>query len=273
MTINEYFESINGQYIEMAGTLAKNQCVDNANFYIKYVLGLPIIEFTNAKDFPSKVSPNDYDYILNTPTGVPKEGDLIIWNGTYGHIGVFIEGDVNRFKSFDENYPTGAPCMAVEHNYNNVMGWLRPKVAPPQDLQTALDQCRVDRDRNWNYFVSVCDALGVGANVDVAVAEAKKLIEVDDKLILSEKKVEESQVKIADLENKLSDLAFKQTQLVTDNGVLGEKVADYEKQIGQQQLQIGILTGELKDLKDSVNDVQNGWTLIQKGIKRLFGIG
>ena len=132
MTFTELMSLLNGNYVEVAGTTAKNQCVDLANAYIKYVLGLPIIEYTNAIDYPSKVGDN-YDYILNTPTGVPKEGDLVIWGGNqWGHIAIFIEGNANRFTSFDENFPTGSPCHVQEHTYFTppVLGWLHPKRVP-----------------------------------------------------------------------------------------------------------------------------------------------
>lgn len=128
MTFTELMGLTNGNYIETAGTSAKNQCVDLANAYIRYVLGLPVIELTNAKDFPSKAG-DKYNYILNTPEGIPQEGDLVIWGGTYGHIAIFIEGNTDRFTSFDENYPTGSPCHVQEHNYNNVLGWLHPNSA------------------------------------------------------------------------------------------------------------------------------------------------
>ena len=149
MTRQEYFEALNGQYIEMAGTSARNQCVDNANFYIRYILRLPIIEYTNARDFPSKAG-DKYDYILNTLTNIPQEGDLIIWGGNiYGHIAVFIEGNANRFTSFDENYPTGSPCHVQEHNY----------ISPEEEHPFKCSQCyarynnKDDRDkheREWH---------------------------------------------------------------------------------------------------------------------------
>ncbi|MDO8554364.1 MAG: CHAP domain-containing protein [Candidatus Micrarchaeota archaeon] len=140
MTRQEFFEINNGRYLEIAGTSALNQCTDNANAYIRYVLRLPIIEWTNAVDFPSKVSDDDYKWIPNSATNVPEEGDLVIWGmNQYGHIAVFIEGDANTFRSFDENYPTGSPCHVQEHNYDYVNGWLHPKASsasnPPQPQQ------------------------------------------------------------------------------------------------------------------------------------------
>ncbi len=153
MTLSEFLSILNGEYKETAGTSAKNQCVDCANAYIKYVLGLPIIEYTNAVDFPSKIG-SDYDYILNTLRGVPVEGDLVIWGGTYGHIAIFLEGNSNRFTSFDENFPTGSPCHVQEHNYDTpqVLGWLHPKKPPSTENQAIIDQLRGERDLNWNLY-------------------------------------------------------------------------------------------------------------------------
>lgn len=131
MTIQDYFEALIGQFLEVSGTDAKNQCVDSANFYIKYVLGLPPIEWTNAKDFTSKAG-DKYEWIINGDTNFPKEGDLVIWGGNqWGHIGVCMSGDANKFISFDQNWPTYSACRPVEHTYKYplpVLGWLRPKV-------------------------------------------------------------------------------------------------------------------------------------------------
>jgi hypothetical protein len=129
MTTDEFVALWNNKPLEVAGSTAKDQCVDLANGYIRDVLGLPIIEWTNARDFPSKVSPLDYDYIVNTPTGIPSKGDLVIWGGSiYGHIAVFLEGDANTFTSFDQNWPEYSPCHKQFHkSYLNVLGWLHPK--------------------------------------------------------------------------------------------------------------------------------------------------
>ena len=95
MTFQKFIETWNGKYCEVAGSAnAINQCVDLANAYLRDVLNHPIIEWTNAIDFPSKLT--DFEYILNTPTGIPIEGDLVIWSGEYGHIAIFLEGDINK---------------------------------------------------------------------------------------------------------------------------------------------------------------------------------
>jgi len=128
MTLDDFIKKYDGKFLEVAGSPgAEDQCVDCANGYIRDVLGLPIIEWTNAKNFPIHTGDN-YDYIKNTPNGVPQKGDLIIWDGTqWGHIAIFISGDVNWFTSFDQNWPVGSVCHKVDHDYTNVIGWMRPK--------------------------------------------------------------------------------------------------------------------------------------------------
>ena len=126
-TFDDFIKAWDGKHCEVAGSAdAKNQCVDLANAYIRDVLGLLIIEWTNAVDFPAKAGSN-YEFIVNSPAAVPRKGDLIIWKPSPGHIAIFIEGDVNRFTSFDQNFPLYSVCHVQEHNYTNVIGWLRYK--------------------------------------------------------------------------------------------------------------------------------------------------
>lgn len=270
MTFTELMGLLNGNYIEVAGTDAKNQCVDLANAYIKYCLGLPPIEWTNARDFPSKAG-DEYVYIENTPTGVPEEGDLIIWGGNqYGHIAIFIEGDANKFKSFDENYPTGSPCRVVEHTYYNVIGWLRPK-AKPQDQSQTIEALRMERDRNWNFFVAVCQALNVGTNVDLAEAEARKLVEIEDKFNDQGKKLTEAQAQLADYQTKLTDANGQLVKLSQVNTSLQAKVDEQDKKI-QDAMNVNLsLQGSIEELKKQITQPElSGWGLIVKGFVQLF---
>lgn len=141
MTLNTFITKYNGKKVEYHSysSGALYQCVDLANQYITEVLGLPAIIGTNAQDFPTKRGQN-YDWILNTPTGVPSPGDLVIFKSpdNVGHISIFIEGDANSFKSFDQNYPSGSPSKIVTHNYNNVIGWMHPRKETMSDLLTYL---------------------------------------------------------------------------------------------------------------------------------------
>lgn len=133
MKFDDFIKKWNGIFCEIAGsadTQTKNQCVDLANAYIRDVLNLPIIEWTNAVDFPSKAG-DKYEYILNTPINVPQKGDIVVWKPSPGHIAIFIEGNTNNFKSFDQNFPVGSVCHVQDHTYQNVIGWLKAKPQEP----------------------------------------------------------------------------------------------------------------------------------------------
>ena len=148
ISLTEFLLKYNGKYCEVAGSAnAQNQCVDLANAFIREVLGLPIIEWTNAKDFPSKAG-DKYTYHANTPQAIPQEGDLMVWdNGTAGHIAIYLNGNVNNFNSFDQNYPLGSPCHVQGHTYANVSGWLRCNGIIETNMN---DQTIIDLGSPWN---------------------------------------------------------------------------------------------------------------------------
>lgn len=143
MTFQQFLEKWNGKYCEVAGSAnAKNQCVDLANAYIKDVLELPIIEWTNACDFPKKWK---HEWVLNNEIeDLPLEGDLIIWSCNVasgaGHISVFVEGNTSSFKSFDQNWPRYSPCHIQGHTYSNVVGWMRYNKLLPDNTTMTKDE-------------------------------------------------------------------------------------------------------------------------------------
>lgn len=128
MSLHEFIKKYNNKFVEAGGSPnALNQCVDLVNQYIAEILGLPKILGTDANNLHRKAG-SKYTWIPNTPTNKPKNGDIIIWSlGKWGHTGIFVEGNNITFKSFDQNYPKGTPSHIQSHNYNNVLGWLRPK--------------------------------------------------------------------------------------------------------------------------------------------------
>lgn len=186
MTLEEFVKKYNGKQVEVAGSSnAMFQCVDAANLYIREVLQLPIIEWTNACDFPSKAS-GLYDYIKNTPEGVPDKGDLVIWNknvgGGCGHIAIFIEGTASSFKSFDQNW-NAKFCQIENHRYNNVDGWLHPKenmsnmykgldLSNPESMKVAVDVW--DEVVNQKLYVKASDYAQLKDSSETRIKEEVK---------------------------------------------------------------------------------------------------
>lgn len=147
MTLDQFITKYNGKKVDWDNAYG-GQCVDLFRFYVHEVLNLPQPKpVVGAADFFTNydIDPNlknNFEKILNTPVNVPKAGDVMIWSkkagGGFGHVGVFIEGDVNRFKSFDQNWRALNVSEPTEHNYTNVLGWLRPREETMSDLLTYL---------------------------------------------------------------------------------------------------------------------------------------
>ncbi len=135
--MNDFINQFNGASVDFDHT-AGSQCVDLAKLWLDYLGYDASGTWGNGKDWNKNDGRQGLKWIANTPTGLPQVGDLIVWGsgiGAYGHIAIFVEGDLKRFKSFDQNYPVGSVCKLVEHNYNSVIGWLRTKYSPAVTLE------------------------------------------------------------------------------------------------------------------------------------------
>ena len=154
MTNQDFVNKYNGKGINFDGYYG-NQCMDLWQQYNKEVVGAPAIPAAVAKlVWLNNAYPlGYYTKVANTPTNIPVAGDVVIWDGTAGHIAVFQTGDVMKFTSFDQNYPsqgyydkygnfigTGV-CHLQTHNYNNVLGWLHPH-APAAPLTPREDKIK-----------------------------------------------------------------------------------------------------------------------------------
>lgn len=254
MTFSEFLKKWNGKYLEVAGSSnALNQCVDLANAYIRDVLGLPIIEWTNAVDFPSKAG-DKYEWIVNTPDGVPQEGDIIVWKPSPGHIAVFMEGNTKRFTSFDQNFPVGSPCHVQEHTYLNVIGWLRPKSIPISEETVAVQKPvfetlvnkSTERDNIRTYLSVPLDPLdtlatkvkevvdglrnlatGLQRQLSEALQEVKNRIEQVDRI----KQTYEASAKTD--KERIEALEKAQIAWQEERGVLREQVTQFAKEKGE----------------------------------------
>ena len=140
MTLQEFFDAYDGLWVESTGISdsgSRDQCVDLWRVFNLRVVGGPNVT-GNAVDYWTNFPTDFYEKIPNTPTGVPKAGDVIIWGtnyGPYGHIAVCTDiADTKGFTSFDQNDPLKSPCHFQPHSYTGVLGWLRPKNLPQEEV-------------------------------------------------------------------------------------------------------------------------------------------
>jgi len=115
----------------------QGECLSIVKLYIKEVFGIdaPPSGSNSAygywTNFPSPL-PTIFDKVQNTLTNIPEKGDVPIWTtavgGGFGHIALFVSGDVNAFTSFDQNFG-GRQAHLQSHDYTNVVGWLKAKTS------------------------------------------------------------------------------------------------------------------------------------------------
>ncbi len=114
------------------GNTAENvgQCVGLVEKYINEVLAGQQI-WGNAKDLLTNADRNFYDIIDNTPDNMPVIGDIAVWNGNLGngngHTSIVIAANLYHLSSFDANWTPQSPCVFVNHDYSNIVGWLHKK--------------------------------------------------------------------------------------------------------------------------------------------------
>lgn len=136
ITFDEYFSKTVGKYIDFDGKYGVT-CFDLANDYSKNVLGgkqfLGLYAWEIYENFDNQPSKDLFKRIKNTPDFIPQKGDIIVWakslNGEAGHVEVCTgNGDTTWFESYGQNWTgNGDKCTLLNHNYNHVLGVLRPK--------------------------------------------------------------------------------------------------------------------------------------------------
>lgn len=147
--LDQFIKDNTGKGIDTDGAFGY-QCMDLMHEYCRTVLSLSdlsILAQPNAKsvwtNFNNVKGHELFEQIPNTPTGVPFKGDIVLYSfPPDGHVDIFVQGDVNSFRSFSQNFPTGSKSIVVNHpNYNGVYGWLRLK---PQEPMVTIKQSEYD---------------------------------------------------------------------------------------------------------------------------------
>lgn len=137
MTLNEFVKKWIDKGIDFDGRYSY-QCVDLYRQYVKEVLGYPQSPgVVGAADIWTTYLKDYFTAIPNTPTGVPKSGDIVIWNkkmgGGYGHVAIVLSATVNSLEVFEQDGSINSTARLKVYKYTNVYGWLHPKVPSNQE--------------------------------------------------------------------------------------------------------------------------------------------
>ncbi|MCD7722463.1 MAG: CHAP domain-containing protein [Clostridiales bacterium] len=144
MTLQEFFDSLEGQHIDVdnAGSSTnKYQCVDLIKSYCNKLFGVSVSAMSgygNAYEYYTKFEKksalyNNFTKIAYTSSMEFKAGDIVVWKADFsstgaGHVAI-ATGTYSQSKvqTFDQNYPSGSACKYVTHTHNKINGVLRPK--------------------------------------------------------------------------------------------------------------------------------------------------
>ncbi len=150
-----------GKPVEREDPTNVDQCFDWAFAYVD-ALGIPRSAIRHLRAYEIWTLATDetkkyFDFIPNTPAGVPQKGDMVIFGtavGISGHVCVASGNNdgTKTFQSTDQNWNGHAYVEYVWHNYTGVLGWLRPKKPTVMATisQNELDKIRSDRDTYYN---------------------------------------------------------------------------------------------------------------------------
>jgi len=265
MKFSDFILKWQGRYIDFDGYYG-NQCMDLLHQYCVEVLGITdgrVLAAPGAKhiflNFDTIFGREHFDKITNTPNGIPKNGDIMIWgSGTWGHVAMYIDGNVNSFKSFDQNYPTGTPCHIQDHRYNNVLGWLRYKGSPPQeDMQAILDEMRGDRDRNWNLYQ---EELRIKEELKAEIVELKKSDEGYQEFIREMARIldcEPNTEKIIGKANGLTTVEDQKNDALKELTKAQETLKSTTEQLQEKEKELTKLTSQYRGTLDELKTCQN----------------
>ena len=168
MTYTEFIKKHNGKGTDFDGRYGV-QCVDLAKAYLKEVFGITAGYWGDAHAYYDSFGThselkNNFTRIAYTAGFIPRKGDIVVWsakmNGGAGHIAIANgQGDKKTFYSYDQNW-TGNhdKCKLVKHNYNYVIGVLRPK------NQSKINGVAVFRTGTYTLSTAVNVRTGAGTN-------------------------------------------------------------------------------------------------------------
>ena len=250
MTYKEFRDKWLGKPIDWDGSYGR-QCVDVYRQYCNDIGFKQSPGVVGAKDIWNSYLKTDFDRYENTPTAVPQAGDVIIWGtevGQYGHVAIFDRGTTSSFYSIDQNWPvdngTGV-LHEVKHNYNGVLGWLRPKQSP---VVIQVPETITQEEKNILKFIHEQNA------TEGTVREAfGALIDKPNK----DKQIQTLQARVLDLEKSQKDLSDRITALESNIEADLKTIDDWQKEVASARKQLDNANKSNQELITEKNQYKN----------------
>jgi len=268
----DFVTKYNGQPVEVEDPTAPDQCMDLAFAWCDFI-GVDRATIRHGFAYQIWTQPTDitlqfFDFIPNTPDGVPKEGDIVVFNqsvGVAGHVSIASgQGDSGSFQSFDQNWSGALYAKMVNHVYTSVSGWLHRKDLPVASVDPVILS-------QSDAFIVICTALGVQPTKDSAIAKIKGLNEQITTL--------EDNSQSLDRTNKslMADIVTVKTDLSTaqaSNKTLQDNYSASQLALKNDETKMNDMLVKITELQQQVSQPdKSAWQLITLGIKKLLGWG
>ena len=235
---DDFVAQFNGTSVEVVDASNKYQCFDLAVAWVQW-LGLQNsfqhLYAYSIYSSPTELTKQNFELIENTPLAVPQEGDIVVWskkyNGTAGHVAIATgKGDINQFFAFSQNDPIGAVSQIKKYKYDNVLGWLRPRIYIAYNWQVEEN---ARKGTAFDRYLTFLYSRGLTPDSDSRKYDELIFIEVFNKLFT---------------DNELHRSGYLEFQ---------EKYKDAEKEIKGLKNEAVITQKEIEVLKNEVKQVKD----------------
>lgn len=224
---NAFFSKWNGKPCEVNDPSNLNQCMDLAYAWLDSI-GVTRDAIRHLYAYEVYTKPNDltvkyFELVPNTALAIPKIGDLVVFKGgVAGHISISNGvGDTNTFQTFDQNFGTTVnKAGLITHVYDNVLGFLRFRVAPAPEI-------------NELTLLPIIDTQGH----DMTVQEVRSKLAEQDRIIISQLNEKEQWLKERDgYFAQIDDLKRKNETQTIMLVTLNAKITELENKPNEYRL-------------------------------------
>lgn len=233
-----------GKPVEVYDSTNLYQCFDWAYKWLEY-LNIPFI-------FPhlhahmiytvrTEIKEKYFEFLENTPDFVPRKGDLAVWGtavGISGHVAVCSgEGNTNWFESYDQNWNGVQKVVRTAHNYNGIIGFLRPKIKEIESVTLNDEQKRAIDEYN-----KLIRLLGENQYYKDDIGRVVTAIEDRDREIAQFKR------EISDLKKNHEQELAQMIPISSHEQILSERDSTYNTTLLTKQEEIEKLTRQLEEI-------------------------
>ena len=262
--VDNFYARTHDQRINSCGGIL-GQCVAGVQSYTNVDLGIsgcPAFPVQGAKQmFGSRT--DAFDWVANTPEGVPPRGAIMVWNGNmgggWGHTGVVVNANVNTFDCYQQNDPMGSGMHVKTYNYNNVIGWGIPKGGQlnpqPQPSQGDIMDTNAGKELYRTGLHREAENDGAAAQWNgLRAADALSRLRGSQEWMTTDNTLKNAGM----LNQQIADLNAKVNAMTTQNSDLQKQVQDLKAQLAAQ----GQDTTNLNALGKLLQ-----WFLVRMGLK------